>query len=427
MSHTIRNFKRRAQEVVAGRAGACVLAALVCLPATPHMALAADKPKGQEISRVIAKEMTAAQKAMQASQWADVIKNLEAAEQKSPLTTYDKKSIYSFKGYAYVKLNNLKAAQTAFEEELATGGDTPEEAARTNKTLFRLAAGNQNYPKAIEYGKVLADSGAAGTDDLGVMAQLYYLTKDCKDSAIWADKAIAASRKAGETPKENLYQFKLQCASDAGDNAGMSAALIDLIRLTNKTTYWNNLIRLERQDERDDRNTLMIYRVMYDTNSMNADTDFIEMAQLLQDAGLPGEAAAVLDKANSTGIIKDEHKERTNRLLNALRTRADTDKKTLSQQDAEAEKNPAGELSVKVGEVHYGFGDYAGTVTLINAGLQKGQVKHLDEAYVYLGRSLAAQKNYAEAKKAFAQLKSVPGISPRVLKLWELYSEKLGS
>ena len=62
----------------------------------------------------------------------------------------------------------------------------------------------------------------------------------------------------------------------------------------------------------------MIYRIMYNTNAMNADTDYIEMAQLLGDAALPGEAAAVLDKAMSTGVIKDEHKERTTRLLNSL-------------------------------------------------------------------------------------------------------------
>jgi hypothetical protein len=171
----------------------------------------------------------------------------------------------------------------------------------------------------------------------------------------------------------------------------------------------------------------MIYRVMYDTNSMQADTDFIEMAQLLGDAGLPGEAAAVLDKASSTGVLKDEHKERTNRLMTALKTRADTDKKSLASQDAEAGKSAAGELSVKVGEVHFGFGDYAGASNLINQGLQKGQVKSQAEADVYLGRALAAQKNYPDAKKAFSQLKSVPNVSPRVLKLWELYADKLGS
>jgi tetratricopeptide (TPR) repeat protein len=207
----------------------------------------------------------------------------------------------------------------------------------------------------------------------------------------------------------------------------MKTGLYDLIRLTNKTSYWNNLIRLERQDEREDNNTRMIYRVMYDTNSMNADTDYIEMAQLLGDAGLPGEAEAVLEKAMSSGVIKDEHKERTTRLLAALKTRADADKKGLPALDAEATKNPAGQLDVKLGEVYFGAGDYQNAATAITRGIGKGQVKQMDEAYVYLGRADAALKNNAEAKKAFEKLKSVPNISPRVLKLWELYSDKLGA
>jgi tetratricopeptide (TPR) repeat protein len=185
-------------------------------------------------------------------------------------------------------------------------------------------------------------------------------------------------------------------------------------------------LRLELQDERDDHNLLMIYRLMYNTNSMNADTDYIEMAQLLGDAALPGEAAAVLNKATSTGVIKDEHKERTARLLKSLQDRSDADKKGLTQQEAEASKNAAGELQVKLGEVYYGFGDYQKSADTINQALQKGNIKHLDEAYVYLALADAQLKNYPDAKKALANLKSVPNISPRVLKLYELYSATLG-
>jgi tetratricopeptide (TPR) repeat protein len=401
------------------------LLVLVCFAAISPAALSADKPKN-EISRVIAKEITATQKAMQASQWSEALKNLEAAEAKSPLTTFDKKTIYEFKGISYVRLNNLKAAQTAYEAELATGGIPPEDLSKTYRLLFQLAATNNQSAKAIEYGKQASDAGVATSNDLLIMAQLYYQQKDCKSSAVWGEKAIAAFKKAGETPKEVLYQIKLQCASDAGDSAGMAASLYDLIRVTNKTSYWNNLIRIERQDERDDHNTLMIYRVMYDTNAMNADTDYIEMAQLLGDAALPGEAQMVLEKAMSSGVMKDEHKERTTRLLNSMKTRADTDKKNLPAEDAEATKSAAGQLDVKLGEVYFGTGDYQGTVTAITRGLQKGQIKQLDEAYVYLGRAQAALKNTAEAKKAFQGLKAVPNISQRVLKLWELYSEKLG-
>jgi tetratricopeptide (TPR) repeat protein len=427
MTHSIHDVGHRPARFWPGFLSVGVMLALICFLSGPQAAFSAEKEKGgQQISRVIAKEMTAAQKALQAQQWAEAIKNLEAAETKTPLTAFDKKTIYDFKGFSYVKLNNLKEAEKAYEQAIATGAYAAEDAAKTTRMLFRLTAGNQQYAKAAEYGKQVAESGAATPDDLGILSQIYYLQKDCKNSGVWADKAIAAARKTGEAPKENLYQFKLQCASDAGDTPTMSATLVDLIRLTNKTNYWNTLLRIERQDERDDHNTLMLYRVMYDTASMNAGSDFIEMAQLLGDAALPAEAQTVLEKAMSTGLINDQQKERTNRLLNSFKTRAEADKKGLPQLDAEAKKSTAGELDIKLGEVYYGFGDYQNAVTALTRGIQKGQIKHQDEGYVYLGRSQGQLKNIPEAKKAFVALKGVPNVSPRVLKLWELYADTLG-
>jgi tetratricopeptide (TPR) repeat protein len=418
MSHSIVDIRRQSL-------GLC-LCAFIGFAAVSPAAFSADKPK-QEISRAVAKEMTAAQKAIAAGQYGEALKNLEAAETKPGLTNFDKFKINDFKGFVYSKMNNPKAAQQAIEAALATGEYTPEETAQKTRALFRFAAGAQQNAKAIEYGKSFADGPQGSVDDLTIMSQLYYLQKDCKSAGVWGDKAIAASKKAGEAPKELLFQIKLQCASDGGDTNAMKASLYDLIRLTNKTSYWNTLIRLERQDERDDNNTRMIYRLMFDTNSMNADTDYIEMAQLLGDAALPGEAQMVLEKLMSSGILKDEHKERTTRLLNSLKTRADADKKGLPALDAEATKNPAGQLDVKLGEVYFGAGDYQNAATAITRGIGKGQVKDLDQAYVYLGRAQVALKNNADAKKAFEKLKAVPNISARVLKLWELYSDKLGS
>jgi hypothetical protein len=428
MTHSIHDIGCRPANFRVGFLSLAMMLALVCAAVSPQTGFAAEKE--QQISRGIAKEMTAAQKALQANQWQEALKNLDAAEAKAndkpPLTPFDMKTIHYFKAFANVKLNNLKAAQTEFEKALATGAATAEEKAQYTKTLFGIAASTQQFQKAIDYGKEMSDAGSATPNDLAIIAQSYFQLKDCKNSAIWVDKAVAASRKAGEAPKENLYLFKLQCASDASDNAAMIPVLTDLIKLNNKSSYWNTLLRIERQDERDDHNTLMLYRVMYDTNAMTVGSDYVEMAQLLGDAALPAEAQAVLEKAMAAGLITDAQKERTNRLLNSFKTRADSDKKGQTQFDAEATKSPAGELDVKLGEVYYGLGDYQNAVTAINRGLQKGQIKHLDEAYVYLGRAQVALKNYPDAKKAFAGLKSVPDISPRVQKLWELYAETVG-
>ncbi len=77
-----------------------------------------------------------------------------------------------------------------------------------------------------------------------MMAQLYYLQKACKDSAVWADKAIAAARKAGDLRKKTYTGSSCSVPSDAGDMAAMDGILVDLIKLTNKTTYWNTLLRI---------------------------------------------------------------------------------------------------------------------------------------------------------------------------------------
>jgi hypothetical protein len=393
----------------------------------PRKASSSDvaMPKAGVISRVIAKDMRAAQSELQAGAWNEALRSLDAAETKSPLTAFDVKTIDEFKAYAYLKSKSLKQAQAAYEAELATGAVTAQETVNIFRTLFGLTLNDQQHATAIKYGEQLAEHGAATPNDLALIAQSYYQLKDCKNTTAWADKAVAAARKAGEAPKENLYLFKLQCASDAQDNAAMVLVLSDLIRLNNKSTYWNTLLRIERLDERDDHNTLMIYRTMYDTGAMTVGTDYIEMAQLLGDAGLPGEAQTTLEKAMNAGLISDQQKERTNRLLSSFKTRAETDKKSQAQFDAEASKNPAGELDLKLGEVYYGSGDYQNAVTAINRGLQKGQIKHPDDAYVYLGRSQVALNDLDGARASFANLKTVPNLSPKVFRLWNLYAETL--
>jgi hypothetical protein len=383
-------------------------------------------PKAGVVSRGIAKEIRAAQGALQSGQWQVALENLEAAERISPLTALDLKTIDDFKAYVYLKLKNFKDAQSSYEAELATGAVPVQETVNVFRMLFRLSAGNEQHAKAIEYGAELAARGGASAEDLGTLSQIYYLQRDCTNSVVWADKAIAASREAAQTPKENWSQFKLQCASNSGDTPAMAAALADLIRLTHQSRYWNTLLRLERQDERDDRNTLMLYRLMYDTASMSVGGDYIEMAQLLGDAALPAEAQTVLEKAMSSGVILEQQKERTVRLLSSFKTRVDADRQSYARADAEAAENPAGELGVKLGEVYYGLGEYPDAVAALNRSLTKGQVQHLDEAYIYLGRAQVALKDMEGARTTFANLRSAPNVSPRVLKLWNLYADTLG-
>ena len=102
MTHSIHDVGRRQAKFRIASLSLALGLALGCLGFSPQAAFSAEKDKGQQISRVIAKEMTAAQKALQASQWAEALKNLEAAETKSGLTPFDLKTIHYFKGFANI-------------------------------------------------------------------------------------------------------------------------------------------------------------------------------------------------------------------------------------------------------------------------------------------------------------------------------------
>lgn len=61
--------------------------------------------------------------------------------------------------------------------------------------------------------------------------------------------------------------------------------------------------------------------------------------------------------------------------------------------------------------------------TTTQPGLAKGGLMHPEDAYVYLGLSELALNKKVEACKAFEKLKDVPNISPRVLRLWQLFAD----
>jgi tetratricopeptide (TPR) repeat protein len=136
--------------------------------------------------------------------------------------------------------------------------------------------------------------------------------------------------------------------------------------------------------------------------------DAFQKAGLEPDEALRRIAACCVSNRDKPRIVLDSaQRSRIDQLLNKT----------------EAAKADTGGPFVRLGELYYGFGEYELAIASIQLGLKKGQIAHLDEAYVYLGRAEHAVGDLEEARNAFNKLKDVPGISPRVLRLWTLYAE----
>ncbi len=144
-------------------------------------------------------------------------------------------------------------------------------------------------------------------------------------------------------------------------------------------------------------------------------------------------SAALTDfeRVLATGIATPEETASISKTVSALRTRVESKRDALPQQEAEpsqqetdSKESIVAGTDVRPGQL-YSAGDYQKAVDAITSGLKKGSIVHLDEAYVYLG--LAEQKlgNIAEARRAFARLKDVPNVSPKILRLWTLYADTL--
>ena len=262
--------------------------------------------------------------------------------------------------------------------------------------LFRMAAQNQQYAKAIDYGKQVADSGKrrrAMTSASSRRSTICRRTARTRPSG--RTRRSPPPRKAGETPKENLYQFKLQCASDAGDNAGDGRGADGSDQAHQQDDLLEHAAahrapgRARRSQHADD----LPHHVQHQLDERRH--------RLHRDGAASGRCGSARRgrRRARQGDVDWRHQGRAQGAHHApverpCKTRAEADKKGLAQQEAEANKSAAGELDVKLGEVYYGFGDYQKAADAINKGLQKGQIKHQDEAYVYLGLADAQLKNY---------------------------------
>jgi len=202
------------------RSGVCI--ALILVMST---AIADDRM----ISRIIAREMTAAQKALQTGNWQDALTNLAAAQAKSPLSAFDQKTIFEFEAFAHMKLGDLKAAQQESEDELATCAADAADTDRIMHVLFQLAASNSDLAKAAAYGRYAQRSGTATANDLATLSQVFYKLNDCPDALDYATQAAAQSNGQPQTPPfKTAALIKLQCTAHPGSRPALPTARLPI-------------------------------------------------------------------------------------------------------------------------------------------------------------------------------------------------------
>jgi tetratricopeptide (TPR) repeat protein len=391
----------------------------------PATAQGAGCTGGGKISKTIAKPMTAAQEAMKAKRWQDVLARVRDAEAApGAKSAFDQYYMAEFRGYAY---HNLRQdADAARELENALNSPCMPEAKKADryKALVGLYTSLKNYPKAIDY----ANRGLKLSRDPELqvaLAQAYYQSGNNKDAARVMKDLLASSDRA---PKEQQLLLIRAACEKAGDNACVSQAYEKLVVYYPKPEYWQNLMRALRGGDLDDIQAHNVMRLALYVNVLKDPDQFKEMAQLGLEEKLACEAQTVLEQGFAKKVFVDKRDVDVNtRLLEAAKKEAAAEKAVLAKNVAAARSAATGDALVKVGAQYLACGDVAKGTQLIQAGITKGtlakgdpkEAERNDEAYLILGMGHLKNNNKAEAAKAFRAVKKDPTMV-RIAKLWLL-------
>ena len=285
----------------------------------------------------------------------------------------------------------------------------------------------QNYAKAMQWGQRYFKEGGTSGSIRTLLIQSQYLGGDFAGAARELRTEIDQAERAGTPPGEDRVKLLVNATLKMNDINGYVWALERLVTYYPKKEYWVDLLaRLQRKPNFSDRLALDTYRLSLATGSMNAASDYMEMAQLALQAGYPAEAKQVVDKGFAANVLgQGGEAERHKRLRELVAKRLDEDKRGQAAAIEEAQAAKDGTALVNAGLNLVFNGETPKGLQLMQQGIARGNLKRADDAKLHLA---IAQLIAGDHIKAQTTLRSVSGNdgTADLARLWALYAKRRG-
>jgi tetratricopeptide (TPR) repeat protein len=403
---------------------AVAVAAITALvPATNAFA----QEKAPKNSAALAKPLSEANAALKAHNYSDAIAKLKTAEGTAGKTPYDQYLIDQMMWFAYIKTNDLTDAAKYMEAQLDSGLTPQAEQPKLVKDLATINYQNKNYDKAIDFGNRAIKGGFADDQIKTIVGQSYYLKGDWKNTLKFEQDIVNTQIKAGQTPTNESLALIYSACTKLQDEACQTAAVEKMVTYYPKPETWAQLLYTLRKDTSGNETDLFqTYRLMLDTDVLKDPSDYTEMAELALDAGSPGDAQHVLEKAQSRDppVFTDQRsKERAQRLLDSAKKRATADQAGLPKLEKEADAATTGDKNIAVGRAYLGYGQFDKAVDQLSKGLGKPGVKNEADARLTLGIAQLKAGQKDDAMKTFKAVKGDPALE-RLANLWGLHAKQ---
>jgi hypothetical protein len=397
-----------------------VLAASLALGAVAALAQEGLRPD-------VGKPLQAAQELIKAQKFKEALAKVRDAEAVPNRTANETFMIERMRIAAASGAGDAETAAKSFEALKATGKLPAADQLRMLESLAGAFYRAKDYAKTVVWGKRYLAEGGTNGQIRTLVIQSQYLGGDFAGATKELVVEVQGDEKAGRAPAEDRLKLLLNAAQRVNDNGSYVMAMERLVTYYPKKEYWADMLgRVQRKPNFSDRLALDTYRLMLATGSMRNAADYMEMAQLAVQAGLPGEGKQVVDKGFAAGVLgtgAPAEADRHRRLKDLVAKRTEEEKQAMAARQAEATASKAGNELVDLGFSQVFLGDPKAGIALMEQGIAKGGLKRGDDAKLHLGIAWLLAGQNARAQTVFKTVTGTDGTGD-LARLWSLVARQ---
>jgi tetratricopeptide (TPR) repeat protein len=382
----------------------CVMAAALIAASFVNIAAA------QQISAAVAKPLKEASDLLQAGKAREAIAKLSDVTPQSPHDAY---MIDRVKGAAYQKLGDNASAAKALESAFSSGRVPPNQAGQLAESVAYAYLQLKNTTKAQQW----IDKARTSGDDSATLRELqaYVQTFSGDYGAIQreAQANISAAESAGRKPSEEDLLRLADAYRHTGNKAG-DLQIKEKLATNYPTRQYVGiyLSDLRGKSGFSSRYRTDVLRLKLATGNMNGAEDYMELGQLLLQAGLPTEAKAVVDKGYDVGALgSGAEAARQQRLRDLANKSVAEEKASIDRREGAAVSVKDANSMVALGVEYASIGKYDKAIDLIGQGIATDKLKYPEDARLRLGLAmLHSGKNKANAMQVLRSVQGTDGV-----------------
>ena len=405
----------------------CLVILALALPLMPYTETYAEETDSEHKTRKVHamnqkvyEKLTQAQELIEQKDYKQGLSILDAVKARDNLTAYEIAHLWNYYAYTYYLQEKYKESITAYEKILKQP-DLPDGLiTSTLNTLSQLYFSTENYQAALDTANKLVQTVAEpSTSTYLLIGQAHYQLEQYEEAIKPINKAIEIHHANGKQSKENWLLLLRVIYFELGQYEKMINVLNEMIRLYPKEQYLRTLAGAYSELNQIKKH-LAITEALYDMGYLKKESEKLNLANMFLLHEVPYKAASLIQDLIDKKAI--ESNENNLRLLSQAWYQAREDGKAIPPLKLAAAKAQSGELYIRLAQSYINLESWQNATVALTRGIEKGNLKRPDTAYVMLGMARFNQNQLDLSKNAF-QKASEDKRSRKTAEQWLAYVE----